>query len=104
MSWTFLVIAGLGEIGFVSFMKLSEGFTKTRYTILTVLSSLVSFYFLSKALLGIPIGTGYGVWTGIGAAGSVLLGMYFFGESKDWKRLVFIGMIISGVIGLKWLG
>jgi quaternary ammonium compound-resistance protein SugE len=101
MAWVYLVLAGFGEIGFVIFMKLSEGFSRKKYTLLSALSGFVSFYFLSRALLEIPIGTGYGIWTGIGAAGSVLLGMLFFGESRDWKRVLFIGMIIGGVIGLK---
>jgi quaternary ammonium compound-resistance protein SugE len=101
MAWVFLIIAGFGEIGFVIFMKLSEGFTKHKYTFLSVVSGFFSFYFLSKALIEIPLGTGYGIWTGIGAAGSVLLGMLFFGESRELKRIFFICMIISGVIGLK---
>lgn len=104
MAWIYLIIAGIGEIGFVIFMKLSEGFTRHRYTALSVVSGGFSFYFLSKALLEIPIGTGYGIWTGIGAAGSVLLGMLFFGESRDRKRVFFIGMIIAGAIGLKVIG
>lgn len=103
MAWIYLIIAGFGEIGFVIFMKLSEGFTRHKYTALSVLSGIFSFYFLSNALLSIPIGTGYSIWTGIGAAGSVLLGMVFFGESKNWKRLVFIMMIILSVVGLKFI-
>ncbi|WP_394236605.1 DMT family transporter [Niallia oryzisoli] len=101
MEWIYLIIAGLCEVGFVIFMKLSEGFTRHRYTILTLVLSAFSFYFLSKALLVIPIGTGYGIWTGIGAAGSVILGILFFGESRNWKRVMFILMIVAGVVGLK---
>lgn len=104
MSWVFLVLAGIGEICFVIFMKMSDGFTKHHFTFLTSISAFFSFYFLSKAVVDIPIGTGYGIWTGIGAAGSVLLGMLFFKESKNWKRIMFIGLIISGVIGLKIIG
>lgn len=101
MEWIYLIIAGFCEVGFVIFMKLSDGFTRHRYTLLTLISSAFSFYFLSKALLVIPIGTGYGIWTGIGAAGSVILGILFFGESRNWKRVLFILMIVAGVIGLK---
>jgi quaternary ammonium compound-resistance protein SugE len=101
MAWVYLIIAGFGEIGFVIFMKLSKGFSRLPYTLLTGLSAFFSFYFLSKSLLDLPVGTAYGIWTGIGACGSVLLGMIFFGESKDWKRLLFIVMIIGSVIGLK---
>ncbi|MDZ5474220.1 multidrug efflux SMR transporter [Bacillus sp. 31A1R] len=101
MAWIFLIIAGFGEIGFVIFMKLSEGFTRHKYTLLSVVSGMFSFYFLSKALLTIPIGTGYSIWTGIGAAGSVIVGMLFFKESKNWLRIVFISMIILSVVGLK---
>ncbi|UII56195.1 multidrug efflux SMR transporter [Cytobacillus spongiae] len=104
MAWIYLIIAGFGEVGFVLCMKLSEGFSRIPYTILTIISGFFSFYFLSMALLVIPIGTGYAIWTGIGAAGSVIIGMIFFKESKDWKRLLFISMIISGVVGLKVIG
>ena len=101
MAWLYLVLAGFGEIGFVTFMKLSEGFTNHKFSALTGISAFASFYFLAKSLLVLPVGTAYGIWTGIGAVGSVLLGMFFWGESKNWKRLLFISMIIASVIGLK---
>lgn len=104
MSWIYLILAGFGEIGFVLFMKLSDGFKNKRYTVLTCIAAFISFYFLSKSLLEIPIGTGYAIWTGIGAAGSVLIGMLLFGESRDGKRVLFIVMIIAGVVGLKLVG
>lgn len=103
MAWVFLVIAGFGEIGFVLFTKLSKGFKVHHYTILSFVSGLFSLFFLSQALKTISIGTGYAIWTGIGAAGSVVLGMVLFDESREWKRLCFIGMIIFSVIGLKWV-
>ena len=103
MAWIILIIAGIFEILFVITMKLSDGFKRHIYTILTVVASIVSLYLLSLALLYIPVGTGYAVWSGIGAAGSVLLGMFFFGESRNCKRISFILMIITGVIGLKLL-
>ncbi|MEH6939284.1 multidrug efflux SMR transporter [Bacillus sp. JJ664] len=101
MAWIYLLIAGLGEVGFVTFMKLSNNFKKLNYSILCVLSGWISFYLLSKALKVIPVGTGYTIWTGIGAAGSVIIGMMFFKESRDWKRLFFITLVIASVIGLK---
>ncbi|MET3196946.1 multidrug efflux SMR transporter [Bacillus sp. OAE603] len=101
MAWIYLLIAGLGEVGFVTFMKLSNNFKKLNYSILCVVSGWISFYLLSKALKVIPVGTGYTIWTGIGAAGSVIIGMMFFKESRDWKRLFFITLVIASVIGLK---
>lgn len=103
MEWIYLSIAGIGEVGFVVFMKLSEGFSKWRYTLLSLGSGIASFYFLSLSLLNLPIGTAYGIWTGIGAVGSVLLGMIFFGEERGLKRIFFIMMIIVGVVGLKFI-
>jgi len=101
MAWIYLLIAGLGEVGFVTFMKLSNNFKKLNYSILCVVSGWLSFYLLSKALKVIPVGTGYTIWTGIGAAGSVIIGMMFFKESRDWKRLFFITLVVASVIGLK---
>jgi len=101
MAWIYLLIAGIGEVGFVTFMKLSNNFKKLNYSILCVVSGWISFYLLSKALKVIPVGTGYTIWTGIGAAGSVIIGMMFFKESRDWKRLFFITLVVASVIGLK---
>ncbi|TDL30485.1 multidrug efflux SMR transporter [Jeotgalibacillus sp. S-D1] len=101
MAWFLLVIAGLFEVLFVMSMKLSEGFTITKYSIGSFVSGAISFFLLSLALVEIPVGTGYGVWTGIGAVGSVTAGMLFFKESRDRRKLYFVGMIIAGVIGLK---
>ncbi|GMK38165.1 QacE family quaternary ammonium compound efflux SMR transporter [Paenibacillus sp. CCS19] len=104
MAWLFLLLSGLGEVSGVTFTKLSDGFRKWKGTVGAVISGILSFYCLSMALRDIPISTAYGIWTGIGSAGSVLLGMFLFGESKDWRKLLFIGMIIIGVIGLKISG
>lgn len=101
MAWFYLLVAGLGEVGFVTFMKLSNNFKKLNYSILCIASGWISFYLLSKALEIIPVGTGYTIWTGIGAAGSVVIGMIFFNESREWKRLFFITLVITSVIGLK---
>ncbi|GAA0322155.1 quaternary ammonium compound efflux SMR transporter SugE2 [Bacillus carboniphilus] len=104
MAWVWLILAGFGEVAFVIFMKLSNGFKKISYTVFTVLAGAFSFYFLSRALITIPLGTGYAIWTGIGAAGSVVLGMLFFNESKDIKRILFLSLIVISVVGLKVVG
>lgn len=101
LSWILLLIGGLCEIGFVTTMKLSDGFRKLKFSLLTVVFMIFSFYLLSLALKEIPIGTGYAVWSGIGAVGSVIMGMVFFKESKSTLKLLFITMIIIGIVGLK---
>ncbi|WP_038705340.1 DMT family transporter [Planococcus sp. PAMC 21323] len=104
MAWLILIVAGIFEVVFVTTMKLSEGFKIKRYTVLTVVSGALSFYLLSLALTTIALGTGYAVWTGIGAAGSVLVGMIFFNESRQIAKLFFLSCIIIGVAGLKIFG
>jgi len=101
ISWLFLLIGGICEVSFVTMLKLSDGFRKLKYSIFTVFFMISSFYSLSFALKEIPIGTGYAVWAGIGAIGSVLVGMFYFKESKSILKLVFISMIIIGIVGLK---
>lgn len=101
MAWLILIVAGFFEVAFVLTMKLSNGFKSAKYTVLTVLTGAASFYLLSIALVSIPVGTGYAVWTGIGAAGSVLAGMLFFNENKQPAKLFFLACIIAGVAGLK---
>lgn len=86
---------------FVVMMKLSEGFKKLKFSLLTVLFMTASFFLLSLSLKTIPIGTGYAIWTGIGAVGSVVMGMILFKEKKSVLKLLFIAMILAGVIGLK---
>lgn len=104
MEWFLLIIAGVFEVAFVISMKLSNGFKNVKFTILTVISASLSFFLLSLALKEIAVGTGYAVWTGIGAAGSVLMGMYLFQEKKSRKKLFFLSCIIMGVVGLKLFG
>lgn len=101
ISWLFLLIGGVCEVGFVAMMKKSDGFKVLKYSLLTILFMIISFYSLSHALIEIPIGIGYAVWAGIGAVGSVLVGMIFFNESKDIKKMLLITMIIIGIVGLK---
>lgn len=104
MAWFLIVIAGVFEVAFVINMKLSDGFKNIKFTVLTVISAALSFFLLSLALKEIAVGTGYAVWTGIGAAGSVLLGMYLFKEKRSRKKLFFLSCIIMGVVGLKLFG
>ncbi|GLC89011.1 DMT family transporter [Lysinibacillus piscis] len=101
MSWAFIVIAGLFEIGGVIFLKIAAGFSKLKPTLIFITCMLCSFIFLSLSLREIPISIGYGIWTGIGAAGSVLLGMYVFKEPKDARKLALVGGIIISIVGLK---
>lgn len=101
MSWIILIVAGLFEIGWAVSMKYSEGFTKLTPSILMILSMAVSIYLLSVALKTIPLGTGYAVWTGIGAAGTAILGIFLFKEPVNTARVICILMIICGIVGLK---
>lgn len=101
MAWLFLVAAGIFEMVFVLFMKLSNGFRNLKFSLLTFATMAVDFYLLSLALKEIPIGTGYAIWTGIGAAGSVILGMLAFKEPKSALKILFLSFIVIGAVGLK---
>jgi len=101
MAWIFLFIAGLFEIGWAVGLKYTEGFTKLWPSVITIIGMILSFYFLSTAVKSIPIGTAYAIWTGIGAVGTAILGIFLFGESKEVIRLLFILLIIIGIVGLK---
>jgi quaternary ammonium compound-resistance protein SugE len=100
--WVYLIIAGIFEIVWASFLKLSEGFTKLNYSIVTILGMLVSFFFLSQATRTLPIGTAYAIWTGIGAIGAVIVGVVMFKEPVSFARAVFIILVIAGIVGLKF--
>lgn len=102
MSWAYLVLAGLFEIGFASTLKLTEGFTKLWPTAVFTVCILMSFVFLDKALREIPIGTAYAVWTGIGAAGTAIVGILVYKEPATALRLLFIATLIGSIIGLKF--
>lgn len=100
-AWITLVIAGLFETGWAIGLKYTDGFTKLVPSILTGLSMAISVYLLSRALRDIPVGTGYAVWTGIGALCTAILGMILFNESRDWMRLACLFLIVAGIGGLK---
>ena len=101
MSWIYLFIAGLFEVVWAIGLKYTNGFTKLWPSIGTVIAMIISFYFLSTAVKTIPIGTGYAVWTGIGAVGTALFGIILFGESKEFVRILCIFLIVAGIVGLK---
>jgi quaternary ammonium compound-resistance protein SugE len=101
MAWTLLSLAGVLEIAFAFFLKSSMGFTRWLPAALTVVTGLSSVVLLSMSLRTLPVGTGYAVWTGIGAAGTAILGVAFLGDSAAPMRLLCIALILGGVIGLK---
>ncbi|WP_126968572.1 DMT family transporter [Xanthomonas arboricola] len=104
MPWIYLLLAGLFEIGFAMGLKYSDGFTRLWPTVLTIGLAGISLWFLTQALNTIPVGTGYAIWTGIGALGVTIAGIALFGDSASWSRLACIGLIVAGVIGLKLVG
>ena len=101
MSWVYLFVAGLFEIGWAIGLKYTNGFTRLVPTVLTAASMVVSLGLLGLALKTLPVGTAYAVWTGIGAVGTAMLGIYLLGEPATVGRLVCIGLIVSGIVGLK---
>ncbi|MGH7208898.1 MAG: quaternary ammonium compound efflux SMR transporter SugE [Nitrospiraceae bacterium] len=101
MAWIYLVIAGLFEIAWAVGLKYTEGFTRLWPSAWTVTAMIVSFLFLAESLKSIPVGTGYAVWTGIGAAGTALMGILLFEESRDLFRVMCILTIVAAIAGLK---
>ncbi|MEI5989687.1 DMT family transporter [Enterococcus crotali] len=104
MSWLFLITAGIFEmlgVGSISRFNLNKD-KKNLFMLFLTFGS--SFIFLYLAMKSLPMGISYAIWTGIGAAGGAILGMLFYGESKDWRRIIFIGVILASVIGLKLIG
>jgi quaternary ammonium compound-resistance protein SugE len=101
MAWVLLFIAGLFEIAWAIGLKYSQGMTRMLPVVFTIAGMVFSFVFLSQALKTIPVGTGYAVWTGIGAAGTAILGIVLFSESAAWPRLISLGLIVAGIMGLK---
>jgi quaternary ammonium compound-resistance protein SugE len=101
-AWAVLFVAGLLEIVWALGLKASEGFTKWVPSLIVVVAAAASFWLLALAMRVLPAGTAYAVWTGIGAAGTALLGMLLFGESAGALRLACIALIVAGVLGLKF--
>jgi quaternary ammonium compound-resistance protein SugE len=101
MSWLYLTIAGVFEIIWAIGLKYSEGFTRLVPSAITIAAMIASVWFLAIALRTIPVGTGYAVWTGIGAVGTAILGIVLFAEPATAARLACIGLIVAGIAGLK---
>ena len=101
-AWAMLVLAGLFEVGWAIGLKYTEGFTRPLATVLTVTAMAVSVGLLGLAAKTLPIGTAYAVWVGIGAVGTAILGIVLFAEPRNAARLVCIGLICLGVVGLKF--
>jgi quaternary ammonium compound-resistance protein SugE len=101
MEWIYLVVAGLFEVGWAIGLKYSEGFSRPGPSVATIIGMIISFGLLSLALRTLPVGTAYAIWTGIGAVGTAALGMLLFREPADAARLVCIGLIVAGVVGLR---
>ncbi|MDR7039333.1 quaternary ammonium compound-resistance protein SugE [Methylobacterium sp. BE186] len=104
MAWAILFVAGLLETGWAIGLKYTEGFSKLVPSALTLAAMAASVVLLSLALRSLPVGTGYAVWTGIGAVGTALLGIVLFGEPATPARLACIGLIVAGIAGLKFAG
>jgi quaternary ammonium compound-resistance protein SugE len=104
MPWLVLVIAALFEISWAIGLKYSQGFTRPVASVVTIIGLVMSVVLLAAAARTLPIGTAYAVWTGIGAAGTAILGLWLFGEPATPARLVCIALIILGVVGLKIAG
>lgn len=103
MAWALLILAGIFEVGFTTFLKLADNFKNIPWTIAFGICAITSFALLSRAAQTIPLGTSYAVWTGIGAAGTVVVGILFFKEPSDYWRILFITLLIISIVGLKFI-
>ncbi len=101
MAWLILFIAGLFEVGWAIGLKYAEGFTRLLPSLFTLVSMGISVGLLGLALKNLPVGTAYAVWTGIGTVGTAILGMVLLGEPAGALRLLCIGLIVAGIVGLK---
>ncbi|MDO9242233.1 MAG: quaternary ammonium compound efflux SMR transporter SugE [Rhodocyclaceae bacterium] len=100
-AWGILLVAGLCEVGWAIGLKYTEGFSRLVPSLWTLAAMALSVVLLGWSLKTLPVGTAYAVWTGIGAVGTALLGMLLFNESREVARLVCIGLIVAGILGLK---
>jgi quaternary ammonium compound-resistance protein SugE len=100
-AWIYLILAGILEVGFASMIKLTENFTKLVPTVIFIAFAVGSFYALTKAVETIPIGTAYAIWTGIGAFGTITVGIIFYNEPASMMRLFFLFTLVASIIGLK---
>jgi quaternary ammonium compound-resistance protein SugE len=104
MAWLLLAFAGFLEIGWAIGLKYTKGFTELWPTVGTITAMVASITLLGIAMRSLPVGTAYAVWTGIGAVGTVILGIFLFGESTAVSRLICIALILAGIVGLKIVG
>jgi quaternary ammonium compound-resistance protein SugE len=101
MAWVILVIAGLFEVGWAIGLKYTEGFTRLWPTLGTVLAMVISLWLLGIAMKSLPVGTAYSVWVGVGAVGTVILGIVLLGEPANAGRLISVALIVAGIVGIK---
>ena len=101
MAWVILLVAGLFETGWAIGLKYSEGFTRLWPTVWTVVAMIISLSLLGVAMKTLPVGTAYSVWVGVGAVGTVILGIVLLGEAASVGRLVSVGLIVAGIVGVK---
>ena len=104
MSWAWVFVAGLCEIGWAVGLKLSDGFRRPAISAATVAGMILSFLLLSQGMRKLPVGTAYAVWTGIGSAGTAIIGMWLLGEPRSAARLACLFMIVAGILGLRLTG
>ena len=101
MAWLYLILAGVLEVFWSTFLKLSDGFIIFKFSVLTVIGMVLSFIFLAQATKTLPLGTSYAIWTGIGALGAVIVGVLLFKEPLTSARIFFVALLLFGIIGLK---
>lgn len=101
MGWVILTVAGLFEVGWAIGLKYTDGFTRLWPTVGTILSMVISLGLLGIAMKSLPVGTAYAIWVGVGAVGTVLLGIVLFGEPANAARLISVALIVAGIVGLK---
>lgn len=101
MAWIDLLVAGILEVFWSTMMKWSDGFSKLNYSVLTVLGMIASFYFLSKAIKVLPMSLSYPVWTGIGAVGSIIIGVVLFHDKLAPVTWLFVALLLIGIVGIK---
>jgi quaternary ammonium compound-resistance protein SugE len=101
MAWVLLVVAGLLEVGWAIGLKYTQGFTRPWPSVFTLAAMVVSVVLLGIAMKSLPVGTSYAIWVGVGAVGTAILGMLLFGEAATAGRLVSLGLIVAGIVGLR---
>lgn len=101
MNWIILIVAGLFEVGWAIGLKYTEGFTRLWPTVWTIMAMIISLGLLGIAMKALPVGTAYSIWVGVGAVGTVILGIVLFRESASVTRMISVALIVAGIIGLK---